>query len=228
MKKSEKKRSFWTKGRVALLACVFALTALAASSCKSDDTANLSANNRAPQANAGQPKVTITQQRGAQPPQQQPQQPPQLETVPAQVWDAEIQSVEGKTFRLSDFKDKVVVLDLWATWCGPCRLEVPHLVEMRNEYADKNVEVIGLTTESPQTDADKVRDFAKEFKINYRLGYARADVAQSLMNGVYSIPQTFVIAPGGRIVTKFRGFSDRIPDMIRAAVEKANTEKTGD
>ncbi|HWW74273.1 MAG TPA: TlpA disulfide reductase family protein [Pyrinomonadaceae bacterium] len=223
MKKSEKKRSFWTKGRVVLSAAVFVLSALAASSCKSDDTANLSANNRAPQANAGQPKVSITSQRGAQ-----PQAQPQMETVPAQVWDADIQSVEGKTFRLSDFKDKVVVLDLWATWCGPCRLEVPHLVEMRNEYADKNVEVIGLTTESPQTDADKVREFAKEFNINYRLGYARADVAQSLMNGVYSIPQTFVIAPGGRIVTKFRGFSDRIPDMIRAAVEKAHAEKTGD
>ncbi len=222
MKKSEKQRRFWTKGRVTLVAFAFAATALAASSCKSDDTANLSAN-RAAQTNAGQPKVTITQQRGAQP---QPQ--PQLEAVPAQVWETEIQSVDGSSFRLSDYKDKVVVLDLWATWCGPCRLEVPHLVEMRNEYADKNVEVIGLTTESPQTDADKVRDFAKEFKINYRLGYARADVAQSLMNGNYSIPQTFVIAPGGRIVTKFRGFSDRIPDMIRAAIDKAHNEKTGD
>ena len=221
MKKSDKKSSFWTKGRVALLSAVFAATALAASSCKSDDTANLSAN-RAAQSNApGQPKVTVTQQRG-------PQQQPQMETVPAQVWDAEIESVEGASFRLSDFKDKVVVLDLWATWCGPCRLEVPHLVEMRNEYADKNVEVIGLTTESPQTDAEKVRDFAKEFKINYRLGYARADVAQSLMNGVPSIPQTFVIAPGGRIVTKFRGFSDRLPPMIRAAIDKAHSEKAGD
>ena len=221
MKKSDKKRRFWTKSRIALVTLVFAASALAASSCKSDDTANLSAN-RAAQTNAGQPKVTVTQQRGAQP---QPQ--PQLESVPAQVWETEIQSVDGSSFRLSDYKDKVVVLDLWATWCGPCRLEIPHLVEMRNEYADKNVEVIGLTTESPQTDADKVRDFAREFKINYKLGYARADVAQSLMNGTYSIPQTFVIAPGGRIVTKFRGFSDRIPDMIRAAVEKAN-EKTGD
>jgi thiol-disulfide isomerase/thioredoxin len=224
MKKSDKKRRFWTKGRAALAGLVFASSALVASSCKSDDTANLSANNRAAQTNAGQPKVTVTANRGAQP----QGQPPQLETVPTQVWDAEIQSVDGAAFRLSDFKDKVVVLDLWATWCGPCRLEVPHLVEMRDEYADKNVEVIGLTTESPQTDADKVRDFAKEFKINYRLGYARADVAQSLMNGNYSIPQTFVIAPGGRIVTKFRGFSDRIPDMIRAAIDKAHNEKTGD
>lgn len=221
MKKSEKKRSFWTAGRTALAALAFAATALAASSCKSDDTANLSAN-RAAQANAGQPKITVTQGRGPQ--QQQPR--PQLETVPAQVWDAEIQAVDGASFRLSDFKDKVVVLDLWATWCGPCRLEVPHLVELQNEYG-KGVEVIGLTTEDPASDAEKVRDFAKEFNINYKLGWSPREVSLALMDGNTSIPQTFVIAPGGRIITKFRGFSPRVPDMIRAAVAKAN-EKTGD
>jgi thiol-disulfide isomerase/thioredoxin len=218
------KRSFWTGARVAVAFAAFASTALVASNCKSNDTANLAAN-QAAQAPPGAPRVTITSsQPGAQPPRTQP---PQLETVPALVWDAEIQAVDGSPFRLSDYKDKVVVLDLWATWCGPCRLEIPHLVDLTNEYKGKGVEVIGLTTEAPQTDAEKVRDFAREFKINYRLGYARADVAQSLMNGNYSIPQTFVIAPGGRIITKFRGFSDRIPDMIRAAIDKAS-EKTGD
>jgi hypothetical protein len=65
-------------------------------------------------------------------------------------------------------------------------------------------------------------------KISYKLGWARADVAQALMNGRPSIPQTFVIAPGGRIVTKFLGYSDRIPDAIRAAIKTANGEKTGD
>ncbi|HEX8719896.1 MAG TPA: TlpA disulfide reductase family protein [Pyrinomonadaceae bacterium] len=220
------KNSLRAGARVALACAAFAGTALVASSCKSDDTANLAANQAAQQkANAGTPKVTISSSPGGQP--ARPPQPPQLDTVPAQVWDATIESVDGASFRLSDYKDKVVVLDLWATWCGPCRLEVPHLVDLTNEYKGKGVEVIGLTTESPQADAEKVRDFAKEFKINYRLGYARADVAQSLMNGNYSIPQTFVIAPGGRIITKFRGFSDRVPDMIRAAIDKAS-EKTGD
>jgi peroxiredoxin len=107
-------------------------------------------------------------------------------------------------------------------------MEIPHLIDLKKEYADKGVEVIGLTTESPQTDAERVQDFAKEMKINYKLGYARADVAQSLMNGIYTIPQTFIIAPGGRIVTKFRGFSDRIPDLIRAAIDKANEKTNSD
>jgi thiol-disulfide isomerase/thioredoxin len=218
-KQVSKNVRFWTGARVALACAVFAATALVASNCKSNDTANLT-------ANKGAPKVTITTKQGGQPPQQQ-SKPQQLEEVPALVWNTEIQAVDGSPFRLSDFKDKVVVLDLWATWCGPCRLEVPHLVELQNEYGAKNVEVIGLTTESPQTDAQKVRDFAKEFNINYKLGWARADVALALMNGNPSIPQTFVIAPGGRIVTKFRGFSTQIPAMIRTAIDKAN-EKTGD
>jgi thiol-disulfide isomerase/thioredoxin len=218
-----KERRFWTGARTALACAVFGGVALVASNCKSNDTANLTANNKAPQQQApGQPKVTITSKPGAQ-----PQAPPQLETIPATVWETEIQSVDGAKFRLSDFKDKVVVVDLWATWCGPCRLEVPHLVDLQKEYGAKGVEVIGLTTEDPAEDEDKVRDFAKEFKINYRLGWSPREVSLALMNGNQSIPQTFVIAPGGRIITKFRGFSNQVPDMIRAAIDKAN-EKTGD
>ncbi|HEX7957768.1 MAG TPA: TlpA disulfide reductase family protein [Pyrinomonadaceae bacterium] len=222
-----KESRFWTGARVALAVAAFAGTALVASNCKSSDTENLAANQAAQQrqANGGAPKVTITSSQGGQQPRTQP---PQLDTVPALVWDAEIEPVDGAPFRLSDYKDKVVVLDLWATWCGPCRLEIPHLVDLTNEYKGKGVEVIGLTTESSKADSEKVRDFAREFKINYRLGYAKADVALALMNGNTSIPQTFVIAPGGRIITKFRGFSDRIPDMIRTAIGKAGEMKTGD
>ena len=226
MKQSQTKERFWTTGRLALTAFTLAVAALVISNCKSNDTANLTANTGA----ANKPKITITSQRGPQPPQQQQQQQSGLDIVPASVWNTEIQAVDGGTFHLSDFKDKVVVLDLWATWCGPCRAEIPHLVELNNEYAGKGVQVIGLTTESPQTDAERVRDFAKELNINYKLGWARGDVAQTLMeiNGRPSIPQTFVIAPGGRIITKFIGYSDRIPVMIRAAIDKAGERANGD
>ena len=215
-----KERRFWTGARVALACAAFGGVALVASNCKSNDTANLTANSSAPQAKRT-PQVTISSKPGG------PAQPPQMETVPPTAWNTEIQAVDGAKFRLSDFKDKVVVIDLWATWCGPCRLEVPHLVDLQNEYGAKGVEVIGLTTEDPDEDAEKVRDFAKEFKINYKLGWSPREVSLALMNGNSSIPQTFVIAPGGRIVTKFRGFSSQVPNMIRAAIDKAN-EKTGD
>jgi thiol-disulfide isomerase/thioredoxin len=219
-----RERRFWTGARVALACAAFGGVALVASNCKSNDTANLTANKGAqqkPQA-PGQPKVSITSKPGGT-----AAQPPQLDTVPPAAWNTEIQALDGASFRLSDFKDKVVVIDLWATWCGPCRLEVPHLVELQKEYGAKGVEVIGLTTEDPEEDEAKVRDFAREFRINYKLGWSPREVSLALMNGNTSIPQTFVVAPGGRIVTKFRGFSNQIPSMIRAAIDKAN-EKTGD
>ena len=223
MKQAQDKKRFWTTGRLSLTAFAFTLAALVISNCTSNDTANLTANNA---AQANKPKVTITANRGPQQPP--PQQQAALDTVPPEVWDTDIQAVDGGTFRLSDYKDKVVVLDLWATWCGPCRMEIPHLVDLNREYSGKGVQVIGLTTESPQSDTEKVRSFAREMNINYKLGWARADVAQRLMAGNYSIPQTFVIAPGGRIVTKFRGFGAQIPDMIRAAIDKANVKTNGD
>src|SRR5215207_10267591 len=216
-----KERRFWTGARVALACSAFGGVALVASNCKSNDTANLTANNNAPQARRT-PQVTISSSKpGA------PAQPPQLETVPPAAWNTEIQAVDGAKFRLSDFKDKVVVVDLWATWCGPCRLEIPHLVELQKEYGGKGVEIIGLTTEDPDEAETQVRDFAREFKINYKLGWSPREVSLALMNGNSSIPQTFVIAPGGRIVTKFRGFSSQVPSMTRTAIDKAN-EKTGD
>ena len=220
--KREVKKHFWTMGRTGLAVAVFAATAFYASSCVSNDTANLTASQNAQQADAGKPKVTITSSKPAQ------GQPPQLDVIPAIAWDTQIQAVGGGSFKLSDYKDKTVVLDLWATWCGPCRAEIPHLIELHKEFGGKGVEVIGLTTENPGDAAEAVADFAKEMKITYKLGWARGDVAQALMNGRPSIPQTFVIAPGGRIVTKFLGYSDRIPDAIRAAIKTANDAKTGD
>jgi thiol-disulfide isomerase/thioredoxin len=223
MNREVKKKSFWTTGRTALAVLAFAATALYASSCVSHDTDSLTANQNAQQAaDAGKPKVTITSSKPT------PGQPQKLDVIPAVAWDADIQAVGGGSFKLSDYKDKTVVLDLWATWCGPCRAEIPHLIELHKEFGGKGVEVIGLTTENPGDAAEAVADFAKEMKITYRLGWARGDVAQALMNGRPSIPQTFVIAPGGRIITRFLGFRADIGDAIRVAIKTANDAKTGD
>jgi thiol-disulfide isomerase/thioredoxin len=226
MKQSQDRKRFWTTGRLSATAFVFTLAALVISSCTSNDTANLTANNNA--AQPGQPKVTISAGRGTQPAQPQPPQPAKLQTVPSEVWNTSIEAVDGGTFRLSDYKDKVVVLDLWATWCGPCRAEIPHLVDLNREYGGKGVQVVGLTTESPQTDADKVRDFAKEMNINYKLGWARGDMAVALMNGRPSIPQTFVIGPGGSILFHQIGYSPNLPVVIRDAIGRANNKANGD
>jgi thiol-disulfide isomerase/thioredoxin len=221
MSQTEKRR-FWTAGRAAGAAAVFLATMLAVSSCTADDTARDTPPAPTPAA-SNKPPVTITSRPGGQQPSQQ-QQAPADKFSPA-VMSTRLQGLEGGTFTLDDYKGKTVVLDIWATWCGPCRKEVPHLVEIQKEYGGKGVEVVGLTLENPATDEGKVRDFAKEFKINYKVGWVPSQVAMEIMRGNGSIPQTFVIAPGGRIAAHYRGYNDSVPDKIRAALEKVRTEQ---
>lgn len=130
------------------------------------------------------------------------------------VLETEIEDVDGKAFHLADYRGKVVVLDLWATWCGPCRIEIPHLSSLKNQYGAKGVEVIGLTNEDPETEAEAVRTFAREMKINYRLGWA-SDTLWASLGRANSIPQTFVIGRDGRPVRFFAGFTPQtIPDGV--------------
>ncbi|HEV3467724.1 MAG TPA: TlpA disulfide reductase family protein [Pyrinomonadaceae bacterium] len=215
--------------RRSLAASVLLAAAVLAPGCTSDDAARDANSKAGANANSGgKPTVTVTQQRGAPPAAAQPANPGASVPLSDQALNAEIQPLDGAPFRLSDFRDKVVVLDIWATWCGPCRFEIPHLVDISKEFAPKGVEVIGLTLENPQTDEEKVRDFAREYKINYKLGWARADVAQELMAGRGNIPQTFIIKDG-KIVKRFIGFSpDKSPPMLLAAIEEATGMTSGD
>jgi thiol-disulfide isomerase/thioredoxin len=219
MSQTEKRR-FWTAGRAAGAAAIFLATALAVSSCTADDTARDAPGAPTP-GSANRPSVTITSRPGGQ---TQPQAP--ADKFSAEVMSTQLQSLDGGTFSLADYNDKTVVLDIWATWCGPCRKEVPHLVEIQREYRAKGVEVVGLTLENPVTDEEKVRDFAKEFKVNYKVGWVPSHVAMQIMRGNGSIPQTFVVAPGGRVVAHYRGYSDAVPGMIRAAIEKTQANQT--
>jgi thiol-disulfide isomerase/thioredoxin len=140
--------------------------------------------------------------------------------IPEETLKMEIKDLKGETFRLSDYAGKLLIVDIWATWCQPCRLEVPHLVELTKEFGPKGVEIVGLTLEDPVTDAEAVADFAKEFKINYRIGWAPQELAYVLMGGSNAIPQTIVISPESKIIDQFRGFHPQItPRKLRNAIE---------
>ncbi len=148
-----------------------------------------------------------------------------LKELPASAMNTEIKTLDGKTLRLSDYKGKVVVLDLWATWCPPCRQEIPHLIELSEQYADRGVEVIGLTIEKPETETDTVRAFKDEFKINYPIGFAdddfTASVARPSRSGGINIPQTLVITRDGHVLTYFTGYDQTVPPKLRQAIEQA-------
>ena len=145
-----------------------------------------------------------------------------LLTVPAVVLDTEMQSTNGEPIKLSNYSAKVVVLNLWATWCGPCRNETPELVRLYKEYQDQGVEVVALTTEDPVRSAETVQQFVKEYKVNYPVGWATREVAVALMQGRGSIPQNFIITRDGRIKKRFIGFHPiNTPPQLKAAIEEA-------
>ena len=136
-----------------------------------------------------------------------PAAPPALTELPPPVSVAPLKDAKGASFKLADFFGKVMVVNLWATWCGPCRREIPELVKLHKEFQSRGVEMIGLTTENPDASAEKVRKFIQDFQIDYRIGWAPVEVGAALMQGHDAIPQTFVISRDGRILKHFGGFS---------------------
>lgn len=150
-----------------------------------------------------------------------------LRSLPDTLRKRELRSLDNSSFRLTDFQDRVVVLNLWATWCPPCKREVPEYEKVRQEYVDRNIEFIALTTEDPRT-AKNVKEFVRKFNFGFRVGWADRQTALTLMNGYEGIPQTLVIAPGGRVVSHWHGFSKgNSGDTLRAALERALVEVLG-
>src|SRR5229473_1741673 len=149
----------------------------------------------------------------------------ELGSLPESLLQHPLKSLDNSSFRLADFGGKVVVMNLWASWCGPCRAEVPEYEKVRKEYAGYAVEFIGLTTEDPRTSSDRVKQFVRQFNFGFRLGWADRETARTLMNGRSAIPQTLVIAPDGRIVSHWNGYSrGRSGDHLRETIERALAE----
>lgn len=148
--------------------------------------------------------------------------PIRLNVLPQSLINRELKSLDKGSFRLADFYGKVVVVNLWATWCGPCRMEVPEYERVRKDYAGRNVEFIALTTEDPRTTSDRVKQFVREYKFGFRHGWADPETAMTLMNGRNIIPQTLVIGPDGYVVDHWRGYSrGRNGDHLREAIDQA-------
>jgi len=118
--------------------------------------------------------------------------------------DFSVADIDGKKFSLSDYKGKVVLLDFWATWCTPCRAEIPHFVEMQQQLGPRGFQVIGISMDE---DAKPVKDFYQQFKINYPVAIGDEKLAQSF-GGVLGLPVNFIIDRDGRILKKFLGATD--------------------
>ena len=141
--------------------------------------------------------------------------------IPESLREREIQALPSGTFRLADFQGKVVVINLWASWCGPCRREVPEYDKVRKDYEGKEVEFIALTAED-RSASNKVNKFVRDVKFGFRVGWADPELAGTLMNGKSAIPQTLVLDGGGQIVKHWTGYSPgRSADRLRETIDQA-------
>jgi len=155
-------------------------------------------------------------------PQPKPAVSSVLTFLPENLLDRKIRAVEGSSFRLADFHGKVLVINLWASWCGPCRQEVPEYETVRKEFEGRDVEFIGLTTEDPGEASQKVNQFVRQTRFGFRLGWADPEMALKLMNGRRSIPQTLVIDTGGGVISHWVGYArGRNADRLREAIKSA-------
>ena len=154
--------------------------------------------------------------------------PSVLLSLPQSLRERDIEMLDSAHIRFADFHGKVVVINLWATWCGPCRREIPEYEKVRKAYAGREVEFIGLTTEDPGTAAPRVRKFLRDFSFTFRIGWADRETARTLMNGRNSIPQTLVIAGDGRVVKHWAGYaSGRSGDRLKEAIDRALDRNAG-
>ena len=195
---------FWTPLRIVSTVIVLGLVAaFGVSSCNSNDPAVTTTSSPGGPARLGT-------EAAARPP------------LPAVAMDTEMKGVNGELIKLSNYSGKVLLVNLWATWCGPCRNEIPELVRLHKEYQSRGVEMVGLTTEDPVASAQTVQEFVRHFKMDYQVGWAPREVAVALMQGRGSIPQSLIVTRDGRIKKRFVGFHPQeTPPLLKKALEEA-------
>lgn len=133
-----------------------------------------------------------------------------------------LQTLDGKNLSLSDLRGKAVLVNFWATWCGPCKIETPWLVEMQNQYGSAGLQVVGVAMDD--SGKDDIEKFAKEMGVNYPVLMGKEAVGDAY-GGVAALPESFFVGRDGKIVDRIIGLKGR--DDIEDAVKKALSTQVG-
>ena len=118
--------------------------------------------------------------------------------------DFSLTDLNGQPLNLASYRGKVVLLDFWATWCTPCRAEIPHFVEYQNNYRPQGLQIIGISMDD---DLKPVGPFYKEYKMNYPVALGNDKLAEAY-GGILGLPVTFLIGRDGHIQAKYVGAVD--------------------
>lgn len=117
-----------------------------------------------------------------------------------------LKDINGRNVSLSDFKGKVIILDFWATWCPPCREEIPDFIALQNEYGKKGLQILGISVDREGLKA--VKPFYENMKMNYPVLLTDGKI-EAAYGGIRGIPTTFIIDKNGKIVKKYVGFQPK-------------------
>lgn len=147
-----------------------------------------------------------------------PRKPSEYPAVSSAVANADIKQLDGTTFKVADKHGKVVLLNMWATWCGPCRQEMPELVKLQDQYRDQGFEVIGLNTDDEP--APVISEFSAQMKLNYSLVWADTKLQAELLkiSKFGGIPQSFLIDRDGNLRGVFTSSSPQTIAKLKEVV----------
>jgi peroxiredoxin len=139
-----------------------------------------------------------------------------------QAHDFTLQSLDGKTIHLSDFRGKAVLLNFWATWCEPCKLEMPWFVDLQKQYGAQGLQVVGVAMDD--ADVEDIAKFAKEMDVDYPILVGKESARDAIGNdygGVPFLPESFFISRDGRILDKVLGLKSKseIEDSIKKVLD---------
>ncbi|MGA7575691.1 MAG: TlpA disulfide reductase family protein [Terriglobales bacterium] len=130
--------------------------------------------------------------------------------------DFELPTLDGKNLKLSDLRGKAVLLNFWATYCGPCKDEMPWFVELQNEFGPQGFQIVGVAMDDASN--EDIAKFAKQMGVNYPILIGKESVGQSY-GGVSVLPTTFFLDRDGRLIARefgLRSRSDFVDDIKRA------------
>jgi thiol-disulfide isomerase/thioredoxin len=150
-----------------------------------------------------------------------------------EIFQFEIPAIDGGTITAAEFKGRILIVDVWGTWCGPCRQIIPHLVDIYARFRSRGVEVVGISAEPGSDYASAVRrvkEFAHEMGITYRLGMLNEDVYASVQRVMhyegehFTVPATLVLDRDGAIIGRYPGYffgqEKEIAELIEQRLRK--------
>jgi peroxiredoxin len=129
--------------------------------------------------------------------------------------DFTLQDLQGKHVKLSDFRGKAVLLNFWATWCGPCKVEMPWFVELQKQYGPQGLEIVGVALDDSGTET--IQKFAKEMGVNYTVLQGKDEVGDAY--GAIGLPTSYFIDRNGKVINASAGLVER--GEIESDIKKA-------